>query len=166
MFKNLLKEKLRDFPGISFIHIGKSPNDKGTYLFLLKNIYSKEFIIGKLGNFYFKNGYYIYIGSGYTSLSKRVLRHLKRNKTIKWHIDHITSNRGFTPLKYQILFHDMKIEDELAESIISLGDNVIKGFGASDSKVISHLVYFKKDPLKNQDFLNLIDSYSVQRPFN
>ena len=39
-------------------------------------------------------GLYLYAGRASRGLPQRVARHCKREKTVRWHIDHITSRRG------------------------------------------------------------------------
>ena len=48
--------------------------------------------VGSLGVIEFKKGYYIYVGSGQTNLEKRIQRHKKKIKKVKWHIDYLTTN--------------------------------------------------------------------------
>ncbi len=142
-----------------FISVGNIFINKGTYFLLLRNLRSQNIIVGKLGNIYFKRGYYIYVGSGWSNLLKRIGRHLSKTKKIHWHIDRLTTNEYIRPLQYQILFHNMRIENELAEELLNIGDSIIDNFGSSDTKDLSHLIYFKNNPLKNKDLLNIINGY-------
>ncbi len=49
-----------------------------------------------------------------------------------------------------------KIESYLAEKIQKVSDGYIKHFGASDTKNISHLFFFKNPPWSKKEFLNII----------
>ena len=63
---------------------------KGTYCLVLNLQKSQEILVGKLGNFYFEKGYYVYVGSAFGpgGIKARVKRHLKRVKPFHWHIDY------------------------------------------------------------------------------
>lgn len=115
-------------------------------LILKKNLSIK---VGSLGEIKFKKGYYIYIGSGKRNVKKRVLRHIKRNKKIKWHIDYLTTNKNFK-IKFIFLFNEIS-ECELANKFYLNNFSYIYKFGSSDCHCKSHLYYsenYKK--IKNQ----------------
>lgn len=101
-------------------------------------------------------GYYYYTGSAQKNLRQRISRHYRKNKTLHWHIDHITSYTGNVIANCWI-FEDAPKETEchIAESLIS-GFNfrsVIKGFGSSDCKICqAHLLAGKESPLPLQIF--------------
>ncbi|MEM1895819.1 MAG: GIY-YIG nuclease family protein [Nanopusillaceae archaeon] len=111
---------------------------KGTYLLLLECLNDCEIEVGKLGKIRFKKGYYIYIGSAMNNLEKRILRHLKKDKKIKWHIDYLTTNDSFIIRKIFIKESNKKEEEKISK-IFEKYFNFIKNFGNSDCKDNSHL---------------------------
>ncbi len=129
-----------------FVEINKKSLNIGTYLVPMK-IRKCKINIGSLGETLFQKGYYVYVGSGLNNLEKRVKRHLAKNKKNHWHIDYLTTNENVTIMEYLFLFYELKIEDELARKLLEISDGFIKSFGSSDSRVISHLFFFKRNPL-------------------
>ena len=66
--------------------------NSGVYLLELHikkpiQIKAKRFLLQQ-----FPKGYYYYSGSAQKNLSHRLKRHLRKEKIIHWHIDHLTSN--------------------------------------------------------------------------
>ncbi|MCD6590442.1 MAG: GIY-YIG nuclease family protein, partial [Candidatus Aenigmarchaeota archaeon] len=62
-----------------------------SYILILKLDENKEIKIGSLGNIKFKKGYYMYVGSAKNSI-KRIERHFKVEKKLRWHIDYLSVN--------------------------------------------------------------------------
>ncbi len=117
---------------------------KGVYIIIIELCKRRRIKIGRLREILFEKGYYMYVGSGQNNLHKRVFRHTRKNKVLKWHIDYLTEVGRF---KEGILFYTSKrIECNLA-SILAKNFRSIKGFGSSDCKCDSHLFYSPKYPL-------------------
>ncbi len=112
-----------------------------TYILILKLNKNLSIEIGKLGNIYFKRGFYIYIGSSKRNIEKRVERHIKNKKKVHWHIDYLTLNKNFS-IK-EIYFIDNIKECKVAEFFIKENVMYIKNFGSSDCNCKSHLFYFE-----------------------
>lgn len=113
---------------------------KGTYILILECKKDCEIVVGSLGKINFKKGYYFYVGSAMNNIEKRISRHLRTNKKVKWHIDYITSSPNFEIIKTYIKNSDIKEECEIA----SIFENIfeyIKNFGSSDCRNKSHLFY-------------------------
>ncbi len=114
---------------------------KGTYLLFIKISESVEIRIrGK--TFFLNEGYYIYIGSAFGAggLSSRLHRHLRKIKTIHWHIDQITASKFSEIIGLGVLLKQ-SVECELSKIIGDLEKTVpVTGFGNSDceKKCISH----------------------------
>lgn len=64
---------------------------KGTYVLLLTFDSDREAEVGALGTHLLHAGTYCYVGSAMGGLDQRVSRHLRRDKRVKWHIDHLTT---------------------------------------------------------------------------
>lgn len=72
-----------------------------------------------------------------------------------WHIDYISS-RVMKIKKIYLIRRIDKIESQLSLAIEKTNDGRIEKFGASDTKDISHLFYFKKSPLLKRTFFDII----------
>jgi len=113
---------------------------KGCYILIIKLNDTKEIEVGKLGKIEFKAGIYAYVGSGMNNVIKRVLRHFKREKRRRWHIDYLTTQAD--EMYAIILPISIKIECLLAK-ILSMHFEPIDKFGCSDCNCRSHLFYIK-----------------------
>ena len=117
--------------------------NKGSYRLFLKIDSDIEVKAGALGKCFFPAGKYVYTGSAMSSLSKRIERHLKKRKTMRWHIDYLLSNRNVTIYKIEIFPSDKKEECEKNNEVMKKmnGTALVKGFGSSDCNVCpSHLL--------------------------
>ncbi|MEM0379491.1 MAG: GIY-YIG nuclease family protein [Nanopusillaceae archaeon] len=111
---------------------------RGIYLLLLECLNECEIKIGKLGKVRFKKGNYIYVGSAMNNLEKRILRHLKKDKKLKWHIDYITTNDNFVIRKIFIKESNKKEEEKISKKFEKYF-SFIENFGNSDCNDKSHL---------------------------
>ncbi len=111
---------------------------RGCYILLIKLEEPKTIKVGSLGEIEFKAGFYAYIGSGMNNVMKRVERHFKKDKKLRWHIDYLTVQAD--ELHALIIPTDVKIECEIAK-VFSANFDCIEGFGCSDCKCRSHLFY-------------------------
>ena len=64
---------------------------KGSYVLVLRLDAPHSTDVGKLGRVCFPPGMYLYFGSALNGLNGRIQRHLRREKKVHWHIDHLTS---------------------------------------------------------------------------
>jgi len=110
--------------------------------------------VGSLGVIEFKKGYYIYVGSGQTNLEKRIQRHKRKIKKVKWHIDYLTTNSDVKVIEAAAYDLPKKYECMLADMLRSMMFKPIKGFGSTDCKCISHLYEI------DRDFDQIIDEIS------
>jgi Uri superfamily endonuclease len=110
----------------------------GAYILILCNPKKQRIKVGKLGKIDFAKGYYFYVGSGMKNLEQRVLRHQRKDKNIKWHIDYLT--RKFKFIDAKLFPSSKRLECQIAQTF---GKNLmmIKGFGCSDCQCLSHLFY-------------------------
>ena len=119
-------------------------------IYILETYVPKYFSLGipKFKNLIIYRGYYYYVGSAQKNLKQRIERHLRKDKKIYWHIDHITvpeQNR----IKTVLIFEDKAKDYEC--SLVTEIENFYNlkhpqmGFGNSDcNKCKSHLLYSKK----------------------
>lgn len=86
-------------------------------------------------------GLYSYVGSAKTPRPyARVLRHLRRDKRVKWHVDLLTSSASATPL-LGVLAYGVS-EDQLYAAMVAMGEvfePAAEGFGTSDRSHLTHL---------------------------
>lgn len=94
--------------------------------------------IGRFGEFDFPAGRYIYTGSARRNLEARIARHLRREKTLRWHIDFLLAAPGVS-----ITGVRRYVEEECAINQATPGSVLVSGFGASDCRAGcgSHLKY-------------------------
>lgn len=118
-----------------------------TYLLLIHLVEGVDLKIGNKGYREFKRGYYIYAGSGKRFGFQRIIRHIKKSKKRKWHIDYLLEKGDIE--RIWIIFEEKINECKLSELLsLEKGKILMRKFGSSDCKCASHLFYFKKNPLK------------------
>lgn len=129
---------------------------KGSYVLIIEMKENKKICIGKR-EYEFKKGFYAYVGSALNSLEKRIERHLKKHKKMRWHIDYLLKHAEIKKIYYKE--GNKKEECDIANRFSSL--RPIKKFGSSDCKCISHLFYSKDckeiEKILEKDFKKFID---------
>jgi Uri superfamily endonuclease len=112
-----------------------------TYQLLIHVEEPLDLQVGRLGNFPFPAGYYIYTGSAKKNLRSRVQRHLSREKKLRWHIDYLLVSNGVSVV-------DVKLgnQEECSLNQGTGGRITAPGFGSSDCRQHcgSHLKYLGK----------------------
>jgi len=119
---------------------------RGTYTIIVENRYDGYMAFGRLGKTKLRTGTYLYtgsaMGSGSTSLEQRLRRHGARNKTIRWHIDYLTSRRDCRVVGAVYVVSDRRFE---CQANLSLAKELklptpLPKIGASDCKCSGHLL--------------------------
>ena len=97
--------------------------------------------VGRLGEFLFPAGRYVYTGSAKRNFEARLDRHLRKEKTLRWHIDWLLAAHGVTVSGIR---RSRKEECALNQHVG--GHVVAPRFGASDCRegCGSHLRYLGK----------------------
>ena len=111
-----------------------------TYVLIIRNAADAEVRIGSLGVLFFKRGYYAYVGSAKRNLEARVRRHLRKEKKLRWHIDHFLNADGVSV--EAVLLLDAP-ECDVAQFLNGRFPHVER-FGASDCRCESHLFFAKR----------------------
>ncbi len=94
--------------------------------------------IGALGKLTFEKGLYAYVGSAQANLEQRIKRHLRKEKRLFWHIDHLL-NDGAARIVKVLYKQAYKTEEcNLAKAVGEIGE-AVAGFGCSDCSCRSHL---------------------------
>mgnify|MGYP002725630298 CR=1 FL=1 len=101
-------------------------------------------LIGKLGNFTFPAGQYVYTGRAKKNLSQRIDRHKKTDKKCFWHIDYLLTEKNVQIQGISVISEHFS--DECSENKKLLKGNasiLAEGFGATDCKndCGSHLLF-------------------------
>jgi Uri superfamily endonuclease len=121
-----------------------SPCGKGIYTLVVEIAAPLSVEVGLLGRLTFSDGLYLYTGSalGPGGLNRRVARHLRRQKALFWHIDHLLASKGVS-VKLAIWgTTDENLECELNRSLKLSFRTAARGFGSSDctESCSSHLL--------------------------
>ncbi len=119
------------------------PTVPGTYILLLRLAQSQTVTVGRLGEFRLSGGLYAYVGSaqGPGGLRARVGRHLRQDKTLRWHIDALTTTAVVDSVWYDT--SSLRLECTWAEALAQTPGitRPIPGFGSSDCDCLAHLFY-------------------------
>ena len=115
----------------------------GTYVLAIRLGSDLETKVGSLGTLLFPAGLYCYAGSAMGGLDQRVSRHLRREKTVRWHVDRLTIAAECA--EAWVSYPDPVPECELARMAADSGmEPFAGGFGCSDCRCPTHL--FRADP--------------------
>lgn len=110
----------------------------GTYVLVITLGSDLTTEVGALGTLSFPAGVYLYIGSALGGLDQRVSRHIRHEKTVKWHIDRLTVAAD-SVIAYES-YPDYVPECELASMAGDCGMvPSVDGFGCSDCSCRTHL---------------------------
>ena len=85
--------------------------------------------IGRLGEFDFPAGRYIYTGSALRNFEARIRRHLSPVKKMHWHVDYLLAASGVRVRELARF-----AEAECAVNQRTMGEILFPGFGASDCR--------------------------------
>lgn len=94
--------------------------------------------IGRLGEFDFPVGRYVYTGSAKRNPDARIARHNRREKALRWHIDYLLTAPGVRIVEV--------VRSRRGECVLNhavRGRILVPGFGASDCRADcgAHLKY-------------------------
>lgn len=87
---------------------------------------------------------YVYVGSAFGpgGLWSRIKRHLNQRKKKFWHIDYLLAPESKCRVETVIILPCLRIEHDLATALSKVANGIVKGFGSSDCKCLSHLMFF------------------------
>jgi Uri superfamily endonuclease len=111
---------------------------KGVYVLIIQVDKKVDVNVGALGKLTFEKGLYAYVGSAQANLEQRIKRHLRKEKRLFWHIDHLLHNSAARIVKVLYKQADKTEECDLAKAIGERGKPV-GNFGCSDCSCKSHL---------------------------
>lgn len=125
------------------VALGRS--DRGSYVveFRLEDALSVS--IGKLGAFRLDPGWYYYVGSAMGGLSARIIRHIKGEGKVRWHIDYVA--RELEPSRIWIFVTEIRLEGKIARHLSEKLECAVPGFGCSDSRSSKTHLFFSPKPI-------------------
>lgn len=103
--------------------------DVQTYQLLIRLAVPARVRVGRLGEFEFPAGRYIYTGSARRNLDARLARHRATAKTLRWHIDYLLAVPGA-----EIIATPCFAAAECAVNQNTDGVIVVPRFGAGDCR--------------------------------
>lgn len=114
-----------------------------------------------MGAIEFRGGIYVYVGSAQSGVERRLERHARPEKRMRWHIDYLL-NRAEIVSTAVVSTERKEDECEIARSLMQVdGAEVIApGFGSSDCRCDSHLVFFESD-----DFDGVMEAIATRLSF-
>jgi Uri superfamily endonuclease len=126
------------------------PANKGTYLLILLVRGHRSIQVGRLGLIGFEPGWYAYAGSAFGpgGLAGRLRHHLGAVRKPHWHIDYLRAEA--TMREVWVSEGEPCREHDWAAVLAKgrLAGTGVRGFGCSDCRCASHLIYFDHRPDK------------------
>lgn len=109
-----------------------------TYQLIISIEHRIETTIGRLGRYALPAGRYVYTGSAKKNLEARIARHLRQEKSLRWHIDWLLATDGVKVVEVRRFCETECLCNQAVGGVI-----VVPGFGASDCRngCGSHLRY-------------------------
>jgi sugar fermentation stimulation protein A len=141
--------------------VEKEARDRGSYIFIMRLKRDRRLFIGGLGDVKFRKGFYLYVGSAKTNLSKRIERHRRLRKNLFWHIDYLRANADYhaaVPIRASD-----DLECEIASALGKIADWQVPAFGCSDCGCDSHLFGMIDDPVHSRAFIDLLLYFRMDR---
>lgn len=119
----------------------KGRGGKGTYIILFHRKKGDFIRVGKLGELFFRRGYYAYVGSAFGpgGVKSRLKHHIGAKRTCHWHIDYLDP----VVKEAWVSLGGLNLEHEWADALHRISQGSIPGFGCSDCRCRSHLFYFR-----------------------
>jgi Uri superfamily endonuclease len=119
---------------------------RGTYTIIVESKSDGYRVFGRLGRAKLRRGKYLYtgsaMGSGATSLERRLQRHGASSKTLRWHIDYLTSRPRCTVSGAVYVVSNKRLE---CSANLCISEElklhpVLPKIGASDCNCDGHLL--------------------------
>ena len=141
--------------------VAQEAKDAGDYMIVMHLPTDASIAIGNKGIMFFKEGYYMYVGSAKANLRKRIERHTRKRKKMHWHLDYF---RGHCEIVATIPVRTASdLECELAQTLKAVTDWSIPGFGCSDCQCESHLFGMQDNPIHNKLFMKVVEDMRMNR---
>lgn len=139
--------------------LDKEAHDSGVYLMVMYLDHELELEVGSKGMMQFRSGYYIYVGSAKTNLTKRIERHKRKRKKLHWHLDYFRSHCDIVAgLPIRTSRH---VECALADAIRYVSQWDVPQFGSSDCECRSHLFGMTENPIHHKGFMDVVEEFRM-----
>lgn len=115
--------------------------NSGIYQLLIDLPKGKIISVGSLGGIYFSKGSYIYTGSAEKNLRERIARHFRAEKAFHWHIDYLLKYGEIVAYNLRPFEPGLECRTNLDSFSSYLNAQYISGFGSSDCRCESHLIF-------------------------
>lgn len=138
---------------------------RGTYTLLLLCREPFRARIGSLGYANVDEGYYLYTGSalgnGSLSLERRLERHCRRAKKVRWHVDYLTSNPRCVVKVAVCLRSRKRSECAINKAVIRRmnAKPILSHAGSSDCKCDAHLTKIRSSIGADKILRSLMNVY-------
>jgi Uri superfamily endonuclease len=140
---------------------------KGTYTIIVRCKDPSYSTFGKLGRARLRRGYYLYTGSalgrGAASLERRIERHMRVQKKLRWHVDYLTSRPDCNVTGAVYVISDGRLECKVNSSLskeLNVSPVLLK-IGATDCKCDGHLLGPERR-LNERYLMRLLESVYAQ----
>lgn len=110
----------------------------GVYVLQIRLASEQRIAVGSLGVLRFPAGIYLYVGRALRALPSRLLRHTRKNKPLRWHIDYLTRHARVTRVWVWPPVSTLECSTAAA---LAARMSVIRGFGSSDCRCRGHLFH-------------------------
>jgi len=126
------------------------PREPGSYLLMLRLPDFREIQVGRLGRLGFAPGWYLYAGSAFGpgGLAARLGHHFKPVQKPHWHIDYLRAEAMVMEAWIALGSPCREHEWAAALSKAPCSGKRVGGFGSSDCRCPSHLLYCKRRPVQ------------------
>lgn len=134
---------------------------KGAYCLVMLLRKDCRIRVGALGVIEFRGGIYVYVGSAQSGVERRLERHTRSVKRRRWHIDYLLTRAEI--VSNAVISTERKDDEcEIARSLMQVdgAEVAVPGFGSSDCRCDSHLVFFEND-----DFESVMEAMATRLSF-
>jgi len=147
---------------IPWHYLKREVKDRGSYLLIVKLAKKTTIKTGRLPESVFPAGCYVYVGSAMSGLSSRLARHRRQDKKRHWHIDYLTAEAShILPLPIR---SSERQECDIAKALSSIMQSGKREFGSSDCECSTHLFFSQTNPLRREDFHQLLQNFRMRAP--
>lgn len=146
---------------IPWQYIATEAKDRGSYLLMLHLKEGRQLDVGCLGSTFFREGFYIYVGSAMANLTARIERHKRLRKQHHWHIDVLREAAEFRGTL--VIRSSVRLECEIAKAVSQIAGWSVPGFGSTDCSCETHLFGFHDDPIHSATFQKLLQLFRIDQ---
>jgi len=156
----MLEDTVRDLI-IPWELVKQEAHDGGSYIVILRLMSDRRISIGSLGEVRFGKGYYCYVGSARTNLTKRTGHHRRVSKNPRWHIDYLRAEADFHAAIPVRASEDL--ECAIAGELGRIAERNVPGFGSTDCNCPGHLFWMSEDPVHAPSFIKVLQYFRIDR---